>query len=38
VSATDRAAGNRRLLWLLVLFAAALFGGSVLYIASQAKP
>ena len=37
MSAIDRSAGNRRLLWLLVLVAAALFVGSVLYIASQTK-
>jgi Mg/Co/Ni transporter MgtE len=37
MSAIDRSAGNRRVLWLLVLTAAALFAGSVLFIASRAQ-
>jgi uncharacterized membrane protein len=38
MSALDRSAGNRRLLWLLALFAAALFVGSILFILSRAQP
>jgi hypothetical protein len=38
MSAIDRSAGNRRVLWLLVLTAAALFAGSVLFIVSRAQP
>jgi uncharacterized membrane protein len=38
VSAIDRSGGNRRVLWLLVLTAAALFAGSVLFIVSRAQP
>jgi uncharacterized membrane protein len=34
--AADRSGGNRRVLWLLALIAAALFVGSIVYIASQA--
>jgi hypothetical protein len=37
VSAIDPSAGNRRLLWLLALVAAALFVGSVLFILSRAQ-
>jgi hypothetical protein len=33
----DGASGNRRLLWLLVLFAAVLFLGSVFFIVSRAS-
>jgi hypothetical protein len=38
MSAVDRSAGNRRMLWLLALVAAALFVGSVFFIASQVRP
>ena len=34
--AVDRSGGNRRLVWLLALIAAALFVGSIVFIASQA--
>jgi len=38
MSGLARSSVNRRLLWLLILVAAALFTGSVVYIASQAHP
>ena len=38
MTAIDRSAVNRRVLWLLVLTAAALFAGSVLFIVSRAQP
>jgi hypothetical protein len=38
MSLADRAAGNRRVMWLLALIAAALFVGSVAFIASQVRP
>ena len=38
MSAVDRSAGNRRVLWLLALIAAALFVGSVAFIALRAQP
>jgi hypothetical protein len=36
MTAAERAAGNRRVLWLLALVAAALFVGSIVFIAVQA--
>jgi hypothetical protein len=36
MSAAGRVAVNRRVLWLLALIAAALFVGSIVFIASQA--
>jgi hypothetical protein len=35
MSVIDRSAANRRLLWLLALIAAALFVGSLVFIASR---
>ena len=38
MSVADPAAGNRRVLWLLALIAAALFVGAIAFIASQVRP